>query len=80
MPLERFYVYASAIESIAYRRGPTWGDECRKIIYQIIVDSEGDKGAGSAPVPAGRGPRPKPLSAETKAIPRIEQEDEEDID
>jgi hypothetical protein len=75
MPLERFYAYGSAVESIAYRRGPECGDECRKVLYQIVVDAGGDKGAGSAPVPAGRGPKPKPLSAETKPKPRIEEDD-----
>lgn len=36
MPLERFYAFASAVESIAYRRGPEVGDEARKIIYKLI--------------------------------------------
>lgn len=36
MPLERFYAFASAVESIAYRRGPECGDEARKVIYKLI--------------------------------------------
>jgi hypothetical protein len=36
MPLERFYAFASAVESIADRRGPEIGDEARKIIYKLI--------------------------------------------
>lgn len=36
MPLERFYAFASAVESIAYRRGPEVGDEARKVIYKLI--------------------------------------------
>jgi hypothetical protein len=36
MPLERFYAFASAVESIAYRRGPEIGDEARKVIYKLI--------------------------------------------
>jgi hypothetical protein len=36
MPLERFYAFASAVESIAYRRGPEAGDEARKVIYKLI--------------------------------------------
>lgn len=43
MPLTVFCAYASAVESIAYRRGSKYGDKCRKIIYQIIVDAGGDK-------------------------------------
>jgi hypothetical protein len=36
MPLERFYAFASAVESIAYRRGPEAGDEARRVIYRLI--------------------------------------------
>ena len=36
MPLERFYAFASAVESIAYRRGAEVGDEARRIIYRLI--------------------------------------------
>ncbi len=36
MPLERFYAFASAVESIAYRRGSEVGDEARRIIYRLI--------------------------------------------
>ncbi|MBY0551843.1 MAG: hypothetical protein K2W95_31455 [Candidatus Obscuribacterales bacterium] len=36
MPLERFYAFASAVESIAYRRGSETGDEARRIIYRLI--------------------------------------------
>lgn len=36
MPLERFYAFASAVESIAYRRGPEVGDEARRVIYRLI--------------------------------------------
>lgn len=36
MPLERFYAFASAVESIAYRRGAEKGDEARRIIYKLI--------------------------------------------
>lgn len=36
MPLERFYAFASAVESIAYRRGSEAGDEARRIIYKLI--------------------------------------------
>lgn len=72
MPLERFYAYASAIESIAYRRGVQVGDECRRIIYQII--SENREGPGSAGVPAGRGPKkPSPLTTETEPKPLVEE-------
>lgn len=36
MPLERFYAFASAVESIAYKRGTEVGDEARRIIYRLI--------------------------------------------
>jgi len=36
MPIERFYAFASAWESIAYRRGPDAGDNARKILHEII--------------------------------------------
>lgn len=36
MPLERFYAFASAVESIAYRRSSEVGDEARRIIYRLI--------------------------------------------
>jgi hypothetical protein len=36
MPLERFYAFASAVESIAYRRGAEAGDEARRVIYRLI--------------------------------------------
>ena len=36
MPLERFYAFASAVESIAYKRGAEVGDEARRIIYRLI--------------------------------------------
>lgn len=36
MSLERFYAFASAVESIAYRRGPEKGDEARRQIYKLI--------------------------------------------
>lgn len=36
MPLESFYAFASAVESIAYRRGAEVGDEARRIIYRLI--------------------------------------------
>lgn len=36
MPIDRFYAFASAIESIAHRRGPEVGDQTRRIIYRLI--------------------------------------------
>ncbi|MBY0357805.1 MAG: hypothetical protein K2W82_07370 [Candidatus Obscuribacterales bacterium] len=36
MPLERFYAFASAVESIAYRRSTEVGDEARRMIYKLI--------------------------------------------
>ena len=36
MPLDRFYAFASAVESIAFRRGNDVGDEARRIIYRLI--------------------------------------------
>jgi hypothetical protein len=39
MPLERFYAFASAIESIAQRRSREVGDRARKAIHQLIQTS-----------------------------------------
>ena len=50
MPLERFYAFASAVESIAYRRGPEVGDEARKVIYKLIQSTTKIEGA---PMPTG---------------------------
>lgn len=36
MPVDRFYAFASAIESIAQRRGPEVADQTRRIIYRLI--------------------------------------------
>lgn len=36
MPIDRFYAFASAIESIAHRRGSETGDLARRIIYRLI--------------------------------------------
>src|SRR5579875_30895 len=36
MPIDRFYAFASAIESIAHRRGPEVGDQTRRVIYRLI--------------------------------------------
>lgn len=36
MPIDRFYAFASAIESIAHRRGAEVGDQTRRIIYRLI--------------------------------------------
>lgn len=36
MPIDRFYAFASAVESIAHRRGPEVGDQTRRAIYRLI--------------------------------------------
>lgn len=78
MPLERFYAFASAVESIAHRKGVDHGDECRKLIYQTIQGyNDGEKGFGSAQVPRGGGPD-KPLFTETTPKPR--EDDNEEIE
>ncbi len=81
MPLDRFYAFASFIESLAYRRGDRCGDECRKLIYQIIQGfNGGDKGFGSSPVPARGGGPDKPLFTETTPKPREEHDSDSELD
>jgi len=36
MPIDRFYAFASAVESIAHTRGPEVGDQSRRAIYRLI--------------------------------------------
>jgi len=36
MPIDRFYAFASAVESIAHRRGPEVGEQTRRAIYRLI--------------------------------------------
>ncbi len=36
MPIDRFYAFASAVESIAHRRSPELGEQIRRIIYRTI--------------------------------------------
>jgi hypothetical protein len=75
MRLERFYAFASAVESMAYKRGVNTGDQARKVIYKIISDtSRGDSGLQGSPVPAGNGPQNGPKSASAEA--KLEPEDD----
>lgn len=39
MPIDRFYAFASAVESIAHRRGAEVGDQTRRIIYRLIQET-----------------------------------------
>jgi hypothetical protein len=74
IPLDRFYAFASAVESMAYRRGPDRGDEARKIIFRMIKGSDDDNLSGAA-VSAGD-PSPGPLSASAEeAEPKAEPSD-----
>lgn len=50
------------------------------MIYKIIAEFGGHKGAGSAPVPVRRGPQPQPPSTQTNPKPIIEREGEEGTD
>ncbi len=72
MPIERFYAFASAIESIAFRRGDESGEEARQTIYRIIESTTRgpDSGGTSAVVPVDRDPKPDPKSAAAKPKPR----------
>lgn len=57
--IERFYAFASALESIAYRRSSDCGDTARKIIYKIVLghkDDGGDPGGALVPVVPKGGP------------------------
>ncbi|MBI4534509.1 MAG: hypothetical protein HY711_11245 [Candidatus Melainabacteria bacterium] len=36
MPIDRFYAFATAVESIAHRRGPEVGEQTRTAIYRLI--------------------------------------------
>lgn len=36
MPIDRFYAFASAVESIAHRRGPEASEQTRRVIYRLI--------------------------------------------
>jgi hypothetical protein len=71
MRLERFYCYASAIESMAYSRSKDTGDQARKVIYKIISETgRGDSGLQGSPVPAGHGPGNGPKSTSAEAAPQ----------
>jgi hypothetical protein len=39
MSIDRFYAFASAVESIAHRRGPEVGDATRRVIYRLIQNT-----------------------------------------
>jgi hypothetical protein len=48
MSIDRFYAFASAVESIAHRRGPEVGDQARRIIYRLIQSTtKASEGASS---------------------------------
>lgn len=36
MPIDRFYAFASAVESLAHRRGPETSEHTRRLIYRLI--------------------------------------------
>lgn len=63
MLLERFYAFASAVESIAYKRGEEKGEEARTIIYAIIRKHGPNKDEDGALVPVGGPKSPPPLSS-----------------
>lgn len=85
MPLERFYAFASAVESLAYRRGEEFGEESRRIIYRMIqtttMGDDNDDGLSPARVPA-RGPRPGSEFGQTtpRAKPRNDAQPADDRD
>lgn len=77
MPLERFYAFASALESIADRRGAQRGDGIRKLLLQIFQGRrDGDKGSGSAPVPNCGGGPDKRSFTETTPKPQDQEDDQ----
>lgn len=56
LPLEKFYAYAGAIESVASRQGAHRAEECRQVILQILGLHGNDGGAETAE-PFQRPPR-----------------------
>lgn len=64
MPYQRFCAFASALESMAYRRSWQTGDESRRIIFKILSEHGGNDGLQGSPVPAGKGPKDGPSTAE----------------
>ncbi len=66
MLLERFYGFASVVESLAYSKDPNTGDAVRRIIYKIIQEHGSEPDSESSRVPAGGPSEPSPRAVLAK--------------